>query len=405
MRGLFTAHALFIIHEKVVPAGRKKSCPYLNMSIGVQMDYIESFTGRGLRYRFQYPDTAKYMSSYIRSSEETGYDIQAPFDYMERQKPWFPESTEDAYVEYKSLIGLTSLTLLEHGSCLFHASAFLWRGYAWLLTGPSGVGKTTQYKNWKKTHREKVSMICGDMPLLTSKEDGTFWVSPSPWNGKERIRGKEGAPLGGFILLEQSDSNSIRRISPEESAISIFQQFAVRPWTMQQVHDLTALETELIKKYPVWKLENLGDYESMRITQETIDTYLNRLKKAENGETTEQKNKLEKDTHNKEKTGIWKSDGQETVQSGLRIREGVVLSQICNYPVLISLQELEGEVPYISQINETTADIWKLIQQGMDEPRICRTISQIYDVEEPETIREDLHVLLKSMAACGYLAV
>ena len=176
------------------------------------MDYRENFTGHGFRYRFQYPDTLRYMNSYIQPSERSGYDIKATFDYMERQKPWFPESTEDAYVEYKSLIGLTSLALLEHGSCLFHAAAFLWRGYAWLLTGPSGVGKTTQYKNWKKTHREKVSMICGDMPLLTIEEDGTFWVNPSPWNGKERIRGNERAPLGGFILLEQSDSNSIRRI-------------------------------------------------------------------------------------------------------------------------------------------------------------------------------------------------
>ena len=173
------------------------------------MIYEENFAGNRIRYRFRYPDTHKYMLPYITEAGGNAYDILASEEHIESQRPYYPENQEDSYVEYKSLIELTSRTLLPCRCCLFHAVAFRWKDYAWLITGPSGAGKTTQYKKWKISFRDGVQMICGDMPLLEWKEDGSVWVHPSPWNGKERIKGKVSAQLGGILLLEQDTENKI----------------------------------------------------------------------------------------------------------------------------------------------------------------------------------------------------
>ena len=134
--------------------------------IRIDMVFQEQFANNKIRYRFRYPNTALYMRPYIKAVQGDEYDILASEEYIEKQRPYFTECTEDAYVEYKALIELTSKFLLPRRSCIFHAVAFCWKGYAWLLTGPSGAGKTTQYKKWKymnwllsNTPKSKMNMI------------------------------------------------------------------------------------------------------------------------------------------------------------------------------------------------------------------------------------------------------
>ncbi len=238
------------------------------------MNFEGYFAENRIRYHFHYTDTYKYMMPYIAQADDEEYDILAPKEYIESQRPFYPENQDDAYVEYKSLIGLTSLALLPRKCCLFHAVALKWNGYAWLLTGSSGAGKTTQYKKWKISNRDDVEMICGDMPLIALKDDGSIWVHPSPWNGKERIKGKTSAPLGGVVLLEKDDSNSIELLTNEESAMPLFLQWAVRPETEEQIIQLAEIENRLLDRYPVWRLNNKGDFESAKLTADTFQRYL-----------------------------------------------------------------------------------------------------------------------------------
>ena len=237
------------------------------------MIFRENFTGRGLRYSFNCPDTHKYMRPYITEDEGEGYDIKAEEGYLDRRRPFFPESEDSSYIEYKSLINLTSLYLLPFNCCMFHAVAFSWQGLAWLISGPSGTGKTTQYKNWKKVFKSDISMISGDMPLLELKDDGVL-VHPTPWNGKERIKGTISAPLGGIVLLKQADSDSIRQMSPEECAVPLFLQFAVHPETEDQIISLSGMADRIVKSYPVFELRNRGDMASAFMTAQALKMLL-----------------------------------------------------------------------------------------------------------------------------------
>ncbi len=214
------------------------------------------------------------MFPYIRKSQGSGPDILASREYIEMHRPFYTESTDERYIEYKSLIGLTSLALLKYGSCLMHAAAFRMDGYCWLVTAPPGTGKTTQYLHFKNLYGEAVEMVCGDMPLLEAAADGTVMVRPTPWNGKERIKGKASAPLGGILLLKQGEENIVRRLLPEEAVIPILVQLAVRPDTEEQALQIGSFCDRLLKKYPVWEMTNRGDEDSSALAAATFRAFL-----------------------------------------------------------------------------------------------------------------------------------
>ena len=236
--------------------------------------YEITYGSHTLKYAFHYERTPLYMRPYIREAEGEEYDILSPLDYMEYLKPYYPESSDDAYVEYKSLINLTSLKLLSKKSSIFHATAFKYKGKAWLFTGRSGIGKTTQYKNWKIHFRQDISLICGDMPCLEVKSGDKIHVYPSPWNGKEFFKGKDNAPLGGIIFLEKSDHNKIEELSPKDSISPLIHQFAVEPETEEDIKDLSFLADTILSNYPVLKLSNRADEEAVILLSEYLEKYL-----------------------------------------------------------------------------------------------------------------------------------
>ena len=236
--------------------------------------YEELFSGHRLRYAFQYSGTELYMYPYIKKSQAEGYDILASPEYIEMHKIYYTESRDDRYIEYKSLIGLTSLALLPYDSLIMHAVAVLLDGYCLLITAPPGTGKTTQYNNLKSLYGNDIEMICGDMPLIEIAEQSNIMVHPSPWNGKERIKGRRSAPLGGVIYLRQGNENTLRRMSPEEYVFPLLSQLAILPDTEEQIVKMTSIADHLFKQCPIWEMVNCGDKESSRMAAETFRAYV-----------------------------------------------------------------------------------------------------------------------------------
>ena len=236
--------------------------------------YEENFSGRRLRYAFQYPGTELYMKPYVKKAQGGDCDIRVSQERIERYKLICKESADVRYIEYKALVGLTSLALLSSGCCIIHAVAVLLDGLCWLISAPPGTGKTTQYKNLKKLYGEKLEMICGDMPLLEKTAEGKIMVRPSPWNGKERIRGTKSAPLGGILLLKQGPENMIRELEAEESVIPVFLQLVGRPDTEEQALQIAAIVDLVLQKYPVWEMINKGDLDSSRLAADTFRGYV-----------------------------------------------------------------------------------------------------------------------------------
>mgnify|MGYP002627195081 CR=1 FL=1 len=215
----------------------------------------------------QYPKTQHYFRKWLQPSDEEA-DIFASEEEIARAHALIPEQNAEDYAEFKALIGCTGRYLLRYDCCLFHAVAFYWQEHAWLLTAPSGTGKTTQFMNWRKLYPAEISMISGDIPALERCGE-EIMVHPSPWNGKEMIGSLISAPLGGIVILEQGTENRITQLKTRDAMECLFNQFVFRPETEDEILAMCRFVESMLNK-PIWKLINKGDAASTELLRMTL---------------------------------------------------------------------------------------------------------------------------------------
>lgn len=182
--------------------------------------------------------------------------------------------TEIRNIELFELASAVSNKLLSFNRVIFHGVAFLWHEKAWILTAPSGTGKTTQYALWKKLYGEEIELINGDKPILSVNDDGRIYVYSSPWCGKERMHQLLKAPLGGMILLKRAMQNNISCLEKGEAVIPIYKQFLYCPDEDSTALKVCELEEKLLDSCRVWLLENRGNEASAEMTHDCLLHYL-----------------------------------------------------------------------------------------------------------------------------------
>ena len=223
---------------------------------------------------FRFAETEKHFERFIcpiTTDEEPLYVDDELWNLLsDVEKEEFP----GAWTEFYQLSGLVSRFLLNYNRCIFHGVAFLWHDLAWIITAPSGTGKTTQLRLWEKLYENEIVLINGDKPVIECRADETVWVYPSPWNGKETLFGTATGKLGGIVVLEQADYNEMKRMSIRESMIPIYRQFLYYADFEDEIRAVGRMQDVLLRNVPVWKLSNLGDEVSAELAHSTLLHYL-----------------------------------------------------------------------------------------------------------------------------------
>lgn len=191
-------------------------------------------------------------------------------DEMHRARMLYGGESTDAYLEYSEMCLKVSDALIPHGRIVFHGTAFIWKEKAWIFAAVSGTGKTTQYLWWKRIYGDEIQILNGDKPVLDVTDSG-ITVHPSPWNGKENMGRMVSAPLGGIIMLQKDEENSICRAETDLSAARLFTQLLFSRLNEQDVRMACSLEELVIKQTPIWMMHNRGDSESARMCHDTIE--------------------------------------------------------------------------------------------------------------------------------------
>ena len=135
-------------------------------------------------------------------------------------------------------------TVLIHGSCVAVD------GQAYLFCAPSGTGKSTHTRLWRRYLRDRAVMINDDKPLVRivpnsdAGKDGGLkaMIYGTPWNGKHRLGTNMSAPLKAICFLERGEENSIERFNAKD-AIPMLMKYTFRPEdpaAMMQVLDTAA---------------------------------------------------------------------------------------------------------------------------------------------------------------------
>ncbi len=114
----------------------------------------------------------------------------------------------DDYLESLAVYRKICEVLTDDNIILFHCSAIMIDDMAVLFTAPSGTGKSTHARLWKKHFGNKVKVINDDKPLIRFDKDGAF-VYGTPWCGKHGLQTNTSARIDAVFILEQSTQNEI----------------------------------------------------------------------------------------------------------------------------------------------------------------------------------------------------
>ncbi|MBQ9469244.1 MAG: hypothetical protein IJU52_09600 [Clostridia bacterium] len=175
-----------------------------------------------------------------------------------------PEGYGESVCIYRKICHTAPL----YGVFLVHSAALCADGRAYLFSAPSGTGKTTHIRLWKKIHPD-VSIINGDKPLLRRNGDGGFSVCGTPWSGKEGWHRNVEAPLGGVCFLERGEENRIRTLTPGEGAALLMKQI-VYPQDPAPLLKTLELSDALVNSAPLYLLTCNISEEAAHLSYDTM---------------------------------------------------------------------------------------------------------------------------------------
>ena len=217
-----------------------------------QVHYSLTLAGETLSCSFSQPDAASFFGPWLSGPFPGPGSVSVPdffrADWTRVISPWTP------HAEYSAFSMPASCALMEHDRFLFHAVALLCHGCAWLICGPSGVGKTTQADTLIREHPGDFAYISGDRPVIEIRGDKQVWIHPSPWNGKENNAGSSSAPLGGIVFLFRGDNNSFESFSPDRAAAYGFSSVLHMGASVEELHRVGKLTDSLLSSVPLWRL-------------------------------------------------------------------------------------------------------------------------------------------------------
>lgn len=156
--------------------------------------------------------------------------------------------------------------LMDYDGFMLHASCVVVDGYAYLFSGPCGMGKSTHTAKYLKTFPDAV-IINDDKPALR-RMDGKWYAFGTPWCGKDGINKNACAPLAAICFLHRGDSQ-LNRLSTLEAAGYVLKQTNGRK-TPEMARKLMRLVNLLVTEIPVFEFYNHADEGAERITYEAM---------------------------------------------------------------------------------------------------------------------------------------
>lgn len=166
-----------------------------------------------------------------------------------------------------SSVSLAQLMLTQN-AFFIHSSFISVNGKAVLFSAPCGTGKSTQAALWEK-HRN-ADVVNGDKAGILI-ENGVY-ACGVPFCGTSGICKNKAFPLGAIVLLSQSKTNSIRRLSGAEALHGIMQNIYLDFIAPDEQLKCADLIIELLSEVPVYHLGCTPDGEAVITLEKTLES-------------------------------------------------------------------------------------------------------------------------------------
>ncbi len=209
----------------------------------------------GLRVSIEnkHPYSDRFCAAYLSPDQSSPAHVTASATAEEilAEKAASPNFS-DGYVENICIYRSLCLQLPTLDRFLLHAAVLAYEGEGYAFLGRSGTGKSTHTGLWLK-YLEGAKIVNGDKPIvrLDGKE---FRVYGTPWMGKEGRGCNDSVILKGLCFLEQAKENSIRRLTPAETAMRLFTQILM-PTDEENAARTLELADKLVETVPSYLLK------------------------------------------------------------------------------------------------------------------------------------------------------
>lgn len=84
------------------------------------------------------------------------------------------------------------------------------------------------------------------------------------------------------------------------------------------------------------------------------------------------------------------------------IRNGLVRERVCGHELLIATAEARKHCPYLTELNEASAFIWHMLEDGADTEQMRESIVKEYEIPAAQA-EETLRAFLADMEQKGYI--
>lgn len=167
-----------------------------------------------------------YCKNYIVNNVAPDFIVQVSDDEILAEKSEEYSSTRE-YLETLAVYRKICERLADDNIILVHSSVLMVNGQAVMFLAPSGTGKSTHSRLWRKVYGDRVTMINDDKPLVSvhTDDEGTHLaVYGTPWCGKHGIETNTSAPVKAIFILKRSETNYTRKLSSKEAFPHIYRQ-------------------------------------------------------------------------------------------------------------------------------------------------------------------------------------
>ncbi|HAY73657.1 MAG TPA: hypothetical protein DIW36_06060 [Ruminococcaceae bacterium] len=232
---------------------------------------VYKIAGLNVGYEPRY-DLLRLRSEKYLCDEKAEFKIGISDDMMEQQINYYKDIMEGANLEYLWVGTAFNLKLLEYNGMYLHSSTVVVDGKAYSFSAPCRTGKSTHTSLWLKMLGDRAYIINDDKAAFR-KIDGKFYVFGTPFSGKNDINVNTFVELGGICFVEQSETNSIERLSNDE-ALSLLISQTVRPSNPDRMILLCDFLDDLLKNVPIYKLKCNISLEAAELSYKTMSRRL-----------------------------------------------------------------------------------------------------------------------------------
>lgn len=172
-------------------------------------------------------------------------------------------ATEGKYIKFIALENV----LLKSAAFYLHSSLIKVNDRAYVFSGPSGIGKSTQADLWKKHRNAKI--LNGDRSIIRKINDGYFAFG-SPFAGSSDIFVNDSGKLSGIIFLKKGNENKVERLDEKRGFTLLYSQSMLTGVSKEYLSMGVELLADLAKNIPVYELTCTPDIKAIETLEYVI---------------------------------------------------------------------------------------------------------------------------------------